>query len=351
MPRPTKPARLYLRKDEGVWIIIDSGKHIRTGCRLDEREEAEKALREYLNSKAEDHVHKANPSSITLGEILARYADDVGPSQKDPARTAYAIEALAPFWGGLTPNDVSMKKTREYEFYRDKSAWTVRRELGVLQAALNHAEVAMRLPNPPRIKLPKKPPPKDRWLTQEEVTELRRHAPPHLDRFILISLMTGRRKMAILNLRWIRSPNNGWVDLNRGIIEFKGTGEIESSKRRGSITMPKLLLQEARKWDHDGNQAVIHYLDKAVSDIDTSFETACRAAELNDVVPHTLKHTAITWAFQGGMTIEDATDYFATSAATLMEIYRQHSPLHQSRAVSVMDRVGKDFIADNVAKT
>ncbi len=67
------------------------------------------------------------------------------------------------------------------------------------------------------------------------------------------------------------------------------------------------------------------------------------------MVPHVLKHTAVTWAFQNGMTLEDAVDYFATSAATQMEVYRHHSPHHQTRAVSVMDQIGAGFIAANVA--
>ena len=33
MPRRRQPARLWLRKDEGVWVILDSGKQIRTGNR------------------------------------------------------------------------------------------------------------------------------------------------------------------------------------------------------------------------------------------------------------------------------------------------------------------------------
>ncbi|MEW7009530.1 hypothetical protein [Lentilitoribacter sp. EG35] len=49
------------------------------------------------------------------------------------------------------------------------------------------------------------------------------------------------------------------------------------------------------------------------------------------------------------MTIEDAVEYFATSAETLLRVYKQHSPIHQKRAVSIIDQFDLDFIADNVA--
>lgn len=79
-------------------------------------------------------------------------------------------------------------------------------------------------------------------------------------------------------------------------------------RRRGTITMPKSLLDAANQWNLDSNASVIHYHSKLVADIDTSFERACTSAELEGVFPHTLKHTAITWAFQNGMSIEDASD-------------------------------------------
>ncbi|MEL7527528.1 MAG: site-specific integrase [Pseudomonadota bacterium] len=256
---------------------------------------------------------------------------------------------MAPFWGDLTPDDVSIAKTLEYEKLRQRNPWTVRRELGVLQAALNHAVVALRLTNPPKIKLPEKPAPLDRWLTKDEVNRLLRHAPPHLQRFIKISLCTGRRKKAVLDLRWSRSTDKGWIDLDRKIIEFKGTNQTESSKRRGSIAMPDPLLELAVEWEQDGNPSVIHFDGKPLKDIKSSFRKACSEAGLSDVTPHTLKYTAVTWAFQGGMSVEDAYDYFATSIDTLLDVYRKHSPEHQARAARIMSQIGDHFVANNVA--
>lgn len=350
MPRRQKPARLWYRKDDDVWVILHNGTQQRTGYRLEQREEAEDALREYLNSRSQIHAQRVNPNDITLGEVLDKYVDDKGHKHKARERTSYAIEALAPFWGDLTPLDVTVKNSRKYKDYRNVSDSTVRRELGVLNTALNNAAKHHGLLSMLRAELPEAPEPLDRWLTKDEVAMLRQQVPSHVNRFITVSLFTGRRKKAILDLRWKRSPHNGWIDLDNRKIYFKGYADSESNKRRGTITMPDRLYQIAKDWKQDGNQSVIHYMGNPVKDVDTSFDRACKTCGFDDVVRHTLKHTAVTWAFQGGMTLEDAVDYFATSAETLMKVYKHHSPNYQGRATAVMDGIGDDIVAENVAE-
>ena len=75
-----------------------------------------------------------------------------------------------------------------------------------------------------------------------------------------------------------------------------------------------------------------------VGDIKTAFEGARDRAGLADVTPHTLKHTAITWAMQKGMQLDDAASYFGTSRETILRTYWKHSPHFQEAAVAVMDR-------------
>jgi integrase len=350
MPRHRKPARLFLRKDEKVWIIIHNGSQIRTGCRIDQRAEAEEALRKYMNDQNRSKSAPLDASKVNLGQIIAIYLDERGPEHKSPERTIHAVSALVPFWAEMKPSEISITKTREYAKYRNVAAATVRRELGVLQAAMNYAQKIMQLDAWIKIELPKSSEPRDRWLEPKEIDLLRKNSPEHLDRFIVLAIMTGRRKRAILDLRWKKSSTNGWVDLDDGIIYFKGAAERESKKRKGSIKIHNKLLDMIRTWNDGKSESVIHYRGRAIKDIDTSFARACKLAKLDDVVPHTLKHTAITRAFQEGIAIERAVDYFATSAATLERVYRQHSPQYQSQAVEIMGRVGKGIIADNIAQ-
>jgi integrase len=47
---------------------------------------------------------------------------------------------------------------------------------------------------------------------------------------------------------------------------------------------------------------------------------------LTYVTPHTLKHTAVTWAAIRRVPIDDAAVFFATSASTLRAVYAEHAP-------------------------
>lgn len=58
----------------------------------------------------------------------------------------------------------------------------------------------------------------------------------------------------------------------------------------------------------------------------------------SDVTPHTLKHTAVTWAMQRGADLWDAASFFGTSAQTIEKTYGHHHPDHQGTAVRAMER-------------
>ena len=102
---------------------------------------------------------------------------------------------------------------------------------------------------PVAVELPERPEPRDRWLTRTEAARLIRAARTpqarlYLPLFILLGLYTGRRKEAILSLRWPQ------VDLEAGTINFEVAGRRRTNKKRGVIPIPPRLLphlQRARK--------------------------------------------------------------------------------------------------------
>ena len=77
----------------------------------------------------------------------------------------YAIQALVPVVGSLPFAGVTSEVTRRYAKTREKAPGTIRTELGVLQAALNCAHREGYLTTAPKLRLPAKPPARDRWLT------------------------------------------------------------------------------------------------------------------------------------------------------------------------------------------
>lgn len=368
MPRARKPARLVWHPADEEWFIHDGPRRLRTGCRESRGgPAAEEALRRYLASKPLQLPKNAPSDEVSLGIVLAVYAKSRAGEVASADTLASCLERLADFWGDLTPSDVDSTRCAAYTAHRAKGfitrpsrgdrgarvvtagSGTVRRELGVLQAALRHAKKERLVREIFDVTLPPPPPPKERALTRQEAAWLIRAAAPHLRRFIVLSLYTGRRASAILQLRWTRSSAGGWIDTGRGEIDFRRAGRSETRKQRGAIAAPSRLIAHARRWKSMGGVHVIEWRDRSVTTINTAFHAACRRAEalaaargvaldFEDVTPHTLKHTSVCWFFERGGSLEDAASYYATTPETLHRVYRKHSPAYQARAKSVWDR-------------
>lgn len=337
MPRKQKPARLYQRKDDGAWIILDGGRQIRTGYGDGFRKEAVAVLEEHRDRKALSELGIRPNHDVTVGEVLVYYGECKITQLAAGDRQLYAIQALSKYWGNRRVSQVDRFSCQEYAKSRKVKPSTVRRELGTLRAALNLAALDSKIASAPGLELPPESPPKDRWLTRSEVAKLLWHASPHVRRFILIAVYSGRRKSAIMALRWVPSIDCGWVDLNRGRIEFLGKGKTETTKRKGAIRMPRQLRVAVSTWS-DGNPNVVHYKGQRIREIKKGIAGAAERAGIEGVTPHVLKHTAITWAFINGMSLDDAVDYFATSRHTIEKVYRAYHPDFQSRAVEAMER-------------
>jgi len=55
------------------------------------------------------------------------------------------------------------------------------------------------------------------------------------------------------------------------------------------------------------------------------------------VTPHILRHTAITWAMQGGAKIYDVAEYFGVSEKLIRQVYGHHHPDHQKGVTDTID--------------
>lgn len=351
MPRKAAGARLYYRKDHGVWYIRDTGLPDRSTGTADRRD-AEKALSAYIASKG-TVTDTRHPERFPVADALAIYGREHAVKTAAPERIGFAMDALLRFWENLTVADVKGETCRRYARSRVRTLkdgtstpiadGTIRRELNVLQAAINYCHTEGYLTTPAKVKLPEVPPSRDRWLTRDEAARLiwaayRSPRGKHLARFILIAIYTGTRKDAILRLGFMRNTVGGWVDTERGVIYRRGDAEVETKKRRKPMKLVRRLAAHCRRWKRMGAVWAVEFEGQRVGDIKHAFEGARDRAGLPDVTPHTLKHTAITWAMQKGLRIEDAADYFDTSAETIRRVYYHHSPYYQDDAVALLDR-------------
>ena len=287
-----------------------------------------------------------------MTDILTDYATERGPKVMAGDRIAYAVEALAPFWEGNTVAHVTRETCEAYARHRSVkpadgerkarvlSPGTARRELGVLAAAINHAHREGRITRLVTVFLPERPESKDRWLTRKEAAALLRasrtpQARLYMPLFILMGLYTGRRKEAMLSLRWPQ------VDLVAGLIHFDNPGRRRTKKQRGTVRIPPRLLPHLRRARRRGTDLgyVIHADGQRIGDIKKAFAGACSRAGLDkDVTPHTLRHTTATWLMQAGVPKFEAAGFLAMTMETLERTYGHHHPDYQGEAADAIGR-------------
>jgi integrase len=220
-----------------------------------------------------------------------------------------------------------------------RAVGTSRRELGVLRAAINYAHRCGRITRPIAVDLPERPPPRDRWLTRTEAARLvsaarTRQARTYLPLFVLLAVYTGRRKEAILSLRWPQ------VNLEARTINFELAGRGRTKKRRGVVPIPWRLLPHLRRARRRGNELgyVLHINGNRIGDIKKGFAAASERAGLAGVTPDTLRHTCATWLMQTGTDLWQASGFLSMSTDTLERVYGHHHPDYQRQAAENISR-------------
>jgi integrase len=152
-----------------------------------------------------------------------------------------------------------------------------------------------------------------RWLTRGEAARLLwalwsyreiqkgkptgRRSRRHVARFVLVALYTGTRASAICGAAIRPTLKNGFIDLDAGIFYRRAAGERETKKRKPSIRPPQRLLAHLRRWERKeiSKKAIVEWNGAPVGRINKAFMAACVDAGLDGVMPHTLRHTAVTW--------------------------------------------------------
>lgn len=156
---------------------------------------------------------------------------------------------------------------------------------------------------------------------------------PHLYRFIVIGLLTGSRSGAIRGLEW------SWIDLDARLMRRRAFGQAEDSRKRTppvrlSVRFTR-LLRAWKRMDGGRSKYVVNYNGQPVKSLKRTWALACKAAKLEGVSPHTLRHTRATWLMQEGIEPWEAAGHLGMSLDMLTRNYAKHHPKFQDKASEV----------------
>ena len=291
------------------------------------REEAEEYRQQRLSELRAGETGQPLPHhKVALAQLLedyARYKSD------EPSfdRLSYSIESILTFWGEEPVSAVNIESTKLYHKKRNeqgRSNWTVRRELGDLRAAINHAHSMNRIPAFTFPILPPKGKNRIRFLLRDEVAAMLRSARVEyrskftLSLFIILAYYCGARKTAIMDLTWDR------VDFAQNRIDF---GASNGNKRRQNIPMPPYVRRILyARWRRYGNEAeyVFHQKEnptRRVKHIDKGFRAAVSRTGLEGVTPHTFRHTRVSELVQDRKSIQAISSYMSMSPQIILDVY------------------------------
>lgn len=359
MPAHAKGPRLYFRKDTATWTIRDGGRRSSTGCGPQDREQAERALADYLATKYRPPKDQSrDPSQVPVADVINLYAAEVGERDKpiaSPKELGARLTRLLAFFGDMTLAEVNKASCRAYAKQRGKAS-SARRELADLSAAIHsHYEQGLCTGLAPVV-LPPRSEPRQRWLTRSEAARLiwsawryrevqkgqatERASRKHVARFILAGLYTGTRSGAICNAALTPAVGRGYVDLDRGIFYRRALGAAESKKRQPTCTIAPRLLAHLRRWARLGlsRTAVIEFDGRPVKSVRKAFGRVADDVGFTDVTPHTLRHTAASWAMQAGEPVDLIGDALGMSPETLRRVYGHLHPGLQPRIWDAITR-------------
>lgn len=269
------------------------------------------------------------------------YKEHIARNAVARRRAEYAIDSLNEFFKGVPLSMVDIPMCREYLDQRDASDSTVRRELGVLSAAANHAKRWRRISpaDLPSIELPKESPSKRVWLYKDELADLL-EAAEAIDercyRFIQLAYHTASRRGAIETLEWSR------VDEQERRINLSAPNEVQTKKRRPIVPISETMAEELKamrakstnQWVL-GNPSTIYDAFLKVANCAGLGTLKIRGMrDAGRLTPHVLRHSRATHLLQDGKNPWTVANLLGDTLTTVLRVYGHACPDYLAEAVA-----------------
>ena len=290
----------------------------------------------------------------TVAELIDRYAEDYLPQKNRQGndqrhqlewwRSQVGLMTLA----DLTPelivdcrNKLSKMAGRQNQ---PMSPGTVNRYLAALSHVLTIGVKELRwLPASPMrdVSKLKEPRGRDRHLSDDERDALlkacRESSSPYLHTIVVLAISTGMRKGEILGLKWDA------VDLPRGRITLRETKNNEL--RVVSLTGKAHSLMSALAQTGINSTSYVFGGGNPTNpiNINKSWYTALRRADIADFKFHDLRHTAASYLAMNGATLPEIADVLGHKTYDMVKRYAHLSDEHTA---GVVERMNEKIFGD-----
>lgn len=341
MPRVARTIP-WLEVRDGVYYVYWYAKG-RTGrLSLRTRDAAEAQSRYVHFLKQGTDVYRGN-DGLTVGEVLTDYEKEhvngvvmrngrAEPRMVAKARTEACIGHLRRHLGS---DKVASLNVSRCEWYLDRrrnderpvADSTVRRELSILVAAINHDVKRERVEfNTRKLELPAASHPNERWLTLTELAALRTAALAVDQRtrdFVDVAYYTASRARAVETLSLFQ------VRLAENQIALDKPDAVKTKKRRPVVPIDDELRPVVERLYTDAVECGRTSLFPVTSRIQIRFQKAVTAAGLATsgpmkVTPHTLRHTRATHLLQAGVSVWEVAKLLGDTVGTVERVYGHH---------------------------
>lgn len=249
----------------------------------------------------------------------------------------FTWKAMEGRFGKMEGTAISVLDCRAHTAERRKASiqdGTIHTELGHLRTVLVWAEKNGLIGRAPHIERPAKPDPKDGYLKREEVARLMDSAKvPHIRLAILLMIGTGARNAAALELTWDR------VEFDRRLINLRNPFDRTRRKGRATVPMNETLMRELKLAKQAAlSPFVIEWAGVQVKSIKKGLKAAAKAAKINDVSPHMLRHSAAVWLAEDGHPMTRIAQFLGHSNSRITEkVYARYSPEHLRDLADTLD--------------
>ncbi len=215
-----------------------------------------------------------------IAQALRDYHQEHARHTATGKHALYHEARLNAFFGDRNVDCISQGKINEYVRERQakkESNGTIRRDLEVLKAALNHEERERRLTYVPKFKMPPPPAARHAALSDSEIERIKSACKSqHVKDFITLMYETGQRPGAIEQLQWFQ------VDFKKGLIGFDLTGKQQTNKRVRPVAMTSIARSVLKRlFKVKTTEYVLEYFDpitdtiKKAGCVKKAFQRAC----------------------------------------------------------------------------